>query len=133
MFCVPMIGRTEENGINIISLQNFPVIFRGENIITKNFFRSNQSRIIAVGRRYQFYTRNLQGGWCIKMGDDSHPDGSNLDLIICLKLFFPVSALKLLKPFSSFPTFRGNCKSGQPKGTVSQKIFARNIRHINSF
>ena len=79
---VPVIGRADNDRVNILASQDFVVVAGGEYVVAPEFFAARQPAVVAVGGGDQFHARHLYGGPGVELALSAGADQRNLDVIV---------------------------------------------------
>ncbi len=80
---VPVVGRANDHGVDVFSLQNLGVIAGGKNIVTPEFLAVGEPAIVAIRNCNELHSGNLQGDTSITLALPSGADQCDLNMIVC--------------------------------------------------
>ena len=79
---MPVVRSSDDDRINIFSVQNLLIVFCCENIFPIEFLCPLESSCVEITKRHEFDTRYLSAGPGIIKTHDAHADDSHIHLIV---------------------------------------------------
>ena len=78
---VPVVGRGDDDGVNVFARQDLAVVAGGEDVLPPELLAVLESSVVAVGNRDQFHAWNLNGSVGIELALDACADQGDLDVV----------------------------------------------------
>ena len=79
---MPVIGRADDDGVDIFALEDLLVILGGEDVRAMDFFHMREAAVVAIAGGYQFREAGRDGRTRIALPHASTPDQSDLDFVV---------------------------------------------------
>ena len=79
---VPVIGRGDDDGIDIAAGEQFAVIASGEDVLAVAFLSESAAAVVDVGNRDDFDARKRRFGLHVSLAHDAEADAANLNAIV---------------------------------------------------
>jgi arginase family enzyme len=79
---VGVVRRGDDDGVDVVSLKDFPIILGGEEFLAVDLLGPFQAAYVEVGRRQELDPRVSQCGSYVVKALDAHPDTRQSDGVI---------------------------------------------------
>ena len=79
---VPVVRHADEDGVDIVAVQDLAVVDIHIDILAVDFLGVYATAVVDVGRGDQFDPRNLERGVRVDEADDAHADGGDLEAFV---------------------------------------------------
>jgi len=79
---VPMVGRANDDGVDVLALQNLTVVARSKDVVAPEFLAVLEAAVVAIRHGNELHTRNLQRYLRISLTLTTRPDQRDLNMIV---------------------------------------------------
>ena len=77
-----MIGRADDDGVDIFARQDFFVIARGEDVVAPEFLAVLEASVVTIGHGNELHAGNLERGTGVSLALPTGADQGDLDVIV---------------------------------------------------
>jgi hypothetical protein len=79
---MPMIGRAHNDGVNVLTRQELPVVSGREDVVAPDFLAVLETAVVTIRDGHELYARNLERSSRIALALTTRPDQRDLNVIV---------------------------------------------------
>src|SRR6266852_3363778 len=79
---VPMVGRADNDGVDILTCQDLSVVTGSKDVIAPEFLAVLEPAVVTVRHSYELHARNLHSYLCVSLALNTSPNQRDLNMIV---------------------------------------------------